>query len=67
VVVKNSVFWDTAPCSLFNATDISEEHVAFIFRAEEQAKEETDVKQIASRGTFYKFICFVCIGTRRNK
>jgi hypothetical protein len=49
------------------STDISEEHVASFFRAEEQAKQETDVKQIASRGTFYMFICFVRIGTRQNK
>jgi hypothetical protein len=38
--------------------------VASILRAEEQAKQETDVKQVASRGTF---ICLVHIGTRRNK
>jgi hypothetical protein len=32
---KSSVFWDILPCSPLNVTDVSEEHVASIFRTEE--------------------------------
>jgi hypothetical protein len=49
VVMKSSVFWDIRPYSLLKA-DVSEEHVASIFRVKEQAKQETSVKQVASRG-----------------
>jgi hypothetical protein len=39
--MKSSVFWDIMPCtcSPLRVTDISEEHVASIFRVEEQAEE----------------------------
>jgi hypothetical protein len=33
------------------STDASEEHVATIFGVEEYAKQETDLNQVASRGT----------------
>jgi hypothetical protein len=36
VVMKNTIFWDTMPCSTLS-TDVSEEHIASIFRVEEQA------------------------------
>jgi hypothetical protein len=32
---KSSIFWDITPCSTLKITDVSEEHVAFIFRVEE--------------------------------
>jgi hypothetical protein len=35
VVTKSSIFWDIAPCSPLKSTDVSEEHVASIFRFEE--------------------------------
>jgi hypothetical protein len=35
VVMKSSIFWDITPCTLLKSIDISEEHVAFIFRVEE--------------------------------
>jgi hypothetical protein len=31
VVVKTTIFWDITPCSLLS-TDVSEEHIASIFR-----------------------------------
>jgi hypothetical protein len=39
-VMTSSVAWDITPCS-------SEEHVASIFRFEEQAKQETSMKALA--------------------
>jgi hypothetical protein len=35
VVMRSSVFWDITPCSPLKATDVSEEHVASIFRVED--------------------------------
>jgi hypothetical protein len=35
VVMKSTIFWDITPCSPLKATDVSEEHVASIFGAEE--------------------------------
>jgi hypothetical protein len=35
VVMRSSVFWDITPRSRWKSTDVSEEHVAFIFRVEE--------------------------------
>jgi hypothetical protein len=35
VIMKISIFWDITPCSPFKYTDISEENVACLFRAEE--------------------------------
>jgi hypothetical protein len=35
VVMKSSAFWDISPCSPLKATDLSEEHVASIFKIEE--------------------------------
>jgi hypothetical protein len=40
VAMKTSIF-----------RDVSGEHVAFIFRVEEEAKQEISVKQVASRAT----------------
>jgi hypothetical protein len=35
VAMKNFVFCDTTPCSPVKSTDVSEEHIASIFRIEE--------------------------------
>jgi hypothetical protein len=40
------------------STDVSEEHVASIFRVEELARQELSVKQVAS-----KFLTSICGGT----
>jgi hypothetical protein len=40
-------FWDIMLCSLAKTTDILEEHVTFIFRAEEYTKQvDTDTRQV---------------------
>jgi hypothetical protein len=38
-MMKNAVFWDVALCR-FVLTDVSEESIASIFRAEKSASEE---------------------------
>jgi hypothetical protein len=53
VDIKTSVFWDITPCCPVKVNDVSEEHVTFIFRVEEEAKEETSMKHSAS------YACFV--------
>jgi hypothetical protein len=35
VVMKSTIFWDIMPCSPLKSTDVSEEHIASIFRVEE--------------------------------
>jgi hypothetical protein len=35
VVMKSIIFWDVTPCSLLDATDVSEEHITSIIRVEE--------------------------------
>jgi hypothetical protein len=35
VVMTNIIFWDMTPCSRRDSTDVSEENIASIFRAEE--------------------------------
>jgi hypothetical protein len=40
VVMKSCIFWDMTPCSPLKI-DVSEEHIAYIFRAEEQTEQET--------------------------
>jgi hypothetical protein len=37
VVMKSSTSWDITPCSPLKVSDVSEEHVAPIFRVEESA------------------------------
>jgi hypothetical protein len=44
--MKSTVFWDVTPCSP-ETSDVSEEHIASIFRVEEQAKQETNELQLA--------------------
>jgi hypothetical protein len=47
VAVKRSVFWDVEPCTPVKA-EVSEERMASI-KVEEEAKQETGMKQAASR------------------
>jgi hypothetical protein len=42
--MKSSVFYDMTPCSQLKVNNVSEEHVASIFRVAEYAKHETSVK-----------------------
>jgi hypothetical protein len=35
VVIKSTIFWDITQCSPLKSTDVSEEHIASIFRVEE--------------------------------
>jgi hypothetical protein len=32
VIMKSIIFWDITPCSPLKVTDVSGEHVAYIFR-----------------------------------
>jgi hypothetical protein len=41
--MKSTIFWDITPCSPLKVNDVPEEHVAFIFRVEEWAQQETSV------------------------
>jgi hypothetical protein len=45
VAVKSSVFWDITLCSLVNAINISAEQFHLIFRIEEQANQDTSMKE----------------------
>jgi hypothetical protein len=45
MVMKNCIFWDIIPCSPLTISDVSGEHVASMFRAEELGKRETGSKQ----------------------
>jgi hypothetical protein len=44
---ENYVLWDTTPCK--PVTNVSEEHIAHIFKFEEKAKQEKIMKQAARR------------------
>jgi hypothetical protein len=35
ILTNGIIFWDVTPCGLLVATDVSEEHIASIFRVEE--------------------------------
>jgi hypothetical protein len=35
IILKSIIFWDMTPCSPLISTDVSEEHIASIFRVEE--------------------------------
>jgi hypothetical protein len=35
IILKSIIFWDMTPCSPLSSTDVSEEHIASIFRVEE--------------------------------
>jgi hypothetical protein len=40
--LKSIAFWDITLC--WNLTDVSEEYIAFIFRVEEKAEKDTNMK-----------------------
>jgi hypothetical protein len=46
--LKSSIFLDITPCSPFEVTDVSEEHVASIFRVEQYSKQETTMESMGS-------------------
>jgi hypothetical protein len=46
--MKGFIFWDRMPCGPLKAIDVSEEHVASIFTAEEQTRQETRVNTKAT-------------------
>jgi hypothetical protein len=52
VVMKSTIFWDITPCSPLSAN----RRFGGI-RVEERAKQETSMKQIASRGCFTLVSC----------
>jgi hypothetical protein len=46
--LKSYIFWDITRVACWKSTEVSEEHVTSIFRIEEYAKEENNMKQAAS-------------------
>jgi hypothetical protein len=48
VRLKTSVFWEITPCSLLKGTQRFVGNV-YIFRVEEQAKQQTNLKHATSR------------------
>jgi hypothetical protein len=48
VVMKSFIFWNMTPCRPLSLTDVSEEHVASIFRVEEIGSAKPESKQVAS-------------------
>jgi hypothetical protein len=42
--MKSHIFWDIRRIVRWKPTDVSEEHIAFIFRFKERGKQETSVK-----------------------
>jgi hypothetical protein len=53
------IFCDITLCSPLKITDVSEEHIASIFRVTEQAKQKTSMKQTASRPKFMLYSGFL--------
>jgi hypothetical protein len=39
--MKSTIFWDMMPCSSLSFNDVSEEHIASIFRVEEISSAKT--------------------------
>jgi hypothetical protein len=48
VVMKTSILWDITPCSPMKFNRLSEERVASIFMTEKEARQSTNMKQVAS-------------------
>jgi hypothetical protein len=46
--MKRFVFWDVKPCTPMKS-EVSQESIASVFKVEEEAKQETGMKQAASR------------------
>jgi hypothetical protein len=51
VFMNDSVFWGVTPCCLLKITLVLEERATSIFRAKEEAKQETCTKQAGTRAT----------------
>jgi hypothetical protein len=47
--MKSTIFWDIKPLVRWKSTDVSQEHFGSILSIKEYAKQETSVKQAASR------------------
>jgi hypothetical protein len=50
--INISVFWGITPYGSRKVNEISKEHVAFIFRIEEETTKEAKVKEVASRAYY---------------
>jgi hypothetical protein len=59
--MKIYIFWDITPFSLFKSTDVSENYVASIFMIKEYRKQETSVKQVASRSVCCLILPVSCL------
>jgi hypothetical protein len=57
VVTKSIIFWDITPRSPLSVTDVSEEHIASIFRVEKYAEEETSVNACGKQTAFTLVSC----------
>jgi hypothetical protein len=57
-VVSPGIYRHVVRCK---STDVSEQHVASIFRIEEQPKEETSMKRLASRTCFFCCMLVFCL------
>jgi hypothetical protein len=52
VIKTSSMLWDMTPCSVVKVkTHFSEEHIAYIFKTEEKAMQESSMKQASSKKT----------------
>jgi hypothetical protein len=47
--IEGFYVWNIRPCNEVNINDISEKHIASIFRVEQYAKQDTSMKQAASQ------------------
>jgi hypothetical protein len=53
--MKISVFWGVTVCSSVKTTDVSVKHIDSIFKVEEEAKQETSMKQNMLAACFILF------------
>jgi hypothetical protein len=51
--MKSTIFWDVTPYSPLKSSDVSEEHIAFIFRVEEEAEQQTSMKAGGRQSLFF--------------
>jgi hypothetical protein len=61
--MKSSIFWNITPCSPLKVNRFSEEHIASIFRVEEQAEQETSVKAGGKKSLCYTWMTHTYIDT----
>jgi hypothetical protein len=65
--MKSSVFDYITPCSLVKVTGVSEQYVAYIFRAQESAKQESIIKQAeAVSATFFRKYGFCLLKLKKE-